>query len=136
MIKIHHTPSPTIAEIDFLSHKIIEEKPEFGTYYPFGFFIRNEKDEIIAGCNGCVAFGKIYTDQLWVHPDHRRQGLAQALMEHVHDYGRKQGCSMATLSTMSFQGALDFYTKLGYVVDFERKGCAGNSSCLFLRKML
>jgi GNAT superfamily N-acetyltransferase len=80
---------------------------------PFAFFIRDEKNQIIAGCNGSVIFGSIYTDQLWVHPDHRKNGLGHQLMEAVHDYGRRSGCSMATVATMSFQGAKSFYEKLG-----------------------
>lgn len=71
--------------------------------------MRDEHNQIIAGCNGSVIFGSIYTDQLWVHPDHRRIGLGHQLMEAVHDYGRKSECSMATVATMSFQGAKTFY---------------------------
>jgi len=32
-------------------------------------------------------------------------------MEAVHDYGRKSGCTMATVATMNFQGAKAFYEK-------------------------
>jgi hypothetical protein len=46
-------------------------------------------------------------------------------MEAVHSYGLKSGCSMATVTTMSFQDAKAFYEKLGYVVDFERSGVNG-----------
>ncbi|HQY23040.1 MAG TPA: GNAT family N-acetyltransferase [Gammaproteobacteria bacterium] len=53
----------------------------------------------------------IYTDQLWVHPDHRKKALGHQLMEAVHDYGRKSGCTMATVATMNFQGAKAFYEK-------------------------
>jgi GrpB-like predicted nucleotidyltransferase (UPF0157 family)/GNAT superfamily N-acetyltransferase len=37
---------------------------------------------------------------------------------------------------MSFQNGRVFYEKLGYQVDFERKGYVKNSSCLFLQKEL
>jgi hypothetical protein len=37
---------------------------------------------------------------------------------------------------MSFQGAREFYEKLGYVVDFERTGYTKNSSMLFMKKEL
>jgi ribosomal protein S18 acetylase RimI-like enzyme len=57
-------------------------------------------------------------------------------MEGVHDYGRENGCSMATVATMSFQNAKAFYEKLGYVVDFERSGYTQNSSCIFLKRSL
>ena len=83
-----------------------------------------------------MIFGSIYTDQLWVHPAHRTNGLGHQLMEAVHDYGRKLGCRIATVATMSFQGAKTFYKKLGYGLDFERPGYAQNSCCYFMRKEL
>ena len=124
------------ADINFLSQQINQETPEFGSAYPFGFFIRDNHDAIIAGCNGSVIFGVIYSDQLWVHPDYRKQGYARKLMESVHDYAREVGCTMATVQTMDFQNARPFYENLGYVCDFERPGYAKGSSCFFLRKTL
>ena len=55
-------------------------------------------------------------------------------MEKVHQFGIDEGCTMATVSTMSFQNAVDFYKKLGYAIDFEREGHVNNRRCLFLRK--
>jgi GNAT superfamily N-acetyltransferase len=135
-VNIQYTSTPASEDIDFLTQKINQETPEFGKAHPFAFFIRDDKNQIIAGCNGSVIFGSIYTDQLWVHPAHRKNGLGHKLIEAVETYGRKVGCSMATACTMSFQGALVFYEKLGYVSDFERPGYAQGSSCIFLRKEL
>ena len=135
-MNIEHTSTPASADIDFLTQKINKETPQFGEARPFAFFARNEHNQIIAGCNGSVIFGSIYTDQLWVNPDHRRTGLGYKLMEAVHDYGCKSGCRIATVATMTFQGAKSFYEKLGYVVDFERSGYTKDSSCLFMRKEL
>jgi GNAT superfamily N-acetyltransferase len=135
-MKIEFTKSPASIDIDFLTQKINQETPELGEAYPFAFFIRDENNQIIAGCNGSVIFGSIYTDQLWVHPDHRGNGLGHKLMAGVHDYGRENGCSMATVATMSFQSSKAFYEKLGYEVDFERSGYTQNSSCLFLKRSL
>lgn len=73
--------------IDILTQKINEVTPNFGEAYPFAFFIRDEHNHIIAGCNGSVIFGSIYTDQLWVHPNHRKAGLGHKLMAKVHEYG-------------------------------------------------
>ena len=61
---IEYTSTPASEDIDFLTHKINQETPEFGSAYSFAFFIRNEKNQIIAGCNRSVIFGSIYTDQL------------------------------------------------------------------------
>lgn len=135
-VNIQYTSTPASTDIDFLTNKINQETPKLGEAYPFAFFMRDDKNQIIAGCNGSVIFGSIYTDQLWVHPDHRNKGLGYQLMEAVHDYGRKSGCSMATVATMSFQGAKAFYEKLGYVTDFERQGYRRGSSCIFLKQSL
>ncbi len=56
-------------------------------------------------------------------------------MKHVHDYGRKVGCKIVTVVTMSFQSQ-GFYEKLGYKLDFERSGYVNGSSCLFLQLAL
>lgn len=135
-MKIEFTSTPESADIDFLTQKINEETPEFGSAFPFAFFIRDDLNEIIAGCNGSVVFGSIYTDQLWVDPNHRSSGLGHKLMMKVHDYGREKGCTMTTVATMTFQGAKAFYEKLGYIVDFERTGYTQNSSCIFLKRSL
>jgi GNAT superfamily N-acetyltransferase len=135
-MKIEFTNSPITDDIDFLTQKINEETLEFGKAHSFGFFVRDKQNQIIAGCNGSVIFGSIYTDQLWVDKNYRKSGLGKKIMEAVHDYGRKLDCSMATVGTMSFQNALTFYKKLGYVVDFERTGYNQNSSCLFMKKKL
>jgi ribosomal protein S18 acetylase RimI-like enzyme len=135
-MKIEYTHSPKSEDVDFLTAKINEEIKGYGSVFPFAFFIRNKDDQIIAGCNGYIIFGCIYTDQLWVDPNYRNQGFARSLMEKVHEYGRKQGYSMATLCTMSFQNAVNFYKKLGYKVDFERQGYAEDASYLFLRRDL
>ncbi len=82
-MNIEFTSTPASADIDFLTQKINQETPEFGKAHPFAFFIRDEKNQIIAGCNGSVIFGSIYTDQLWVHPNYRKNGLGHQLMEAV-----------------------------------------------------
>lgn len=135
-MNIQYTSTPESADIDFLTQKINTETPDFGSSFPFAFFIRDDNQQIMAGCNGSVVYGSIYTDQLWVDIPYRQTGLGLKLMEAVHKLGIEQGCQMATVATMSFQGAQTFYEKLGYIVDFEREGYAESSSCLFLRKNL
>lgn len=135
-MNIEKTLTPSIEDINFLTQKINQELPEFGSAYPFAFFVRNNAGDIIAGCNGSVVFGSIYTDQLWVHPDHRKVGLGRKLMERVHVFGREAGSNSAIVTTMSFQNALSFYEKLGYQIEFEREGYASASSCLLLRRNL
>lgn len=139
MNKIEKTLSPSSQDIDFLTARINESAKALGVEeeaYPFAFFMRDDQGNIIAGCNGSVVYGSIYTDQLWVDEAYRGQGVGSKLMEKVHDYGREIGCAMATVSTMSFQNASSFYEHLGYVCDFERAGHVCGTSCLFLCKSL
>ena len=74
-MNIEFTTNPHSADLDFLTQKINEETPDFGSAYSFAFFMRDEERAIIAGCNGSLIFGSIFTDQLWVHKGHRRKGL-------------------------------------------------------------
>jgi len=128
--------TPNQEDIEYLTDKINQESMEFGSTYNFGLFLRDEKNNIIAGCNGSVIYGCIYTDQLWVDHDRRNKDLGRQLMEAIENYGIENGCKMATVTTMSFQKARQFYEKLGYTVDFKRKGYIMNTSVIFLKKLL
>ena len=138
MQEIEFTLSPNSEDLNFLTKQINNETIGDIRYsaYPFAFFIKNDLNETIAGCNGSVIFGAIYTDQLWVHLKYRKMGLGKRLMQKVHDYGRSVGCTMSTVATMSFQKAKEFYEHLGYICDFERNGYANNANCIFLKKLL
>jgi hypothetical protein len=72
-LKIEDILRPSINDVEFLTRKLNNETPELGSTQPFSFFIRNNTDEIIAGCNSFVVFGAIYTDQPWVHQDWRKK---------------------------------------------------------------
>lgn len=136
MNKIEYTKNPATSDIDFLTKQINQETSEYGEAYPFAFFMRDDAAKIIAGANGFVIYGAIYTDQLWVDKDYRGQGFAKKLMAKVHEFGKLEGCKIATVQTMSFQDAQSFYEKLGYVQDFNRAGYINGSNCIFMRKAL
>lgn len=135
-MKIEHTVFPSNKDIEFLSRKINEETIDKGTSSQFAFFMRDENEQIIAGCSGSVIYGSIYTDLLWVHPDYREKGLGSQLMEKVHGYGHELHCKIATVTTMNFQRARGFYESLGYECDFERAGYIDGATCMFLKKTL
>lgn len=135
-MKIEHTSSPNSEDIEFLAQKIDEETSNHEIATPFAFFIRDDSGLIIAGCSGETMFKVIHTNQLWVNPNYRKQGLGKKLMEHVHAHGLHMGCHMATVLTMSFQNARIFYENIGYKCDLERAGYDIKSSCFFLRRLL
>ena len=62
-VNIQYTSAQASEDINFLTQKINQETPELGETHPFAFFLRDEKNQIIAGCNGSVIFGSIYTDE-------------------------------------------------------------------------
>ncbi|MFN3675907.1 MAG: aminoglycoside 6'-N-acetyltransferase [Sphingomonas pseudosanguinis] len=43
--------------------------------------------------NGCDGSPVLFLEGLFVDPDHRRRGVARALIAAVADWGRTQGCS-------------------------------------------
>lgn len=59
--------------------------------------------------------------QLWVHEEHRRQGLGSLLLRRFEADARTRGCSVFYLTTLSFQ-APDFYRRHGYAVAAEIAG--------------
>lgn len=133
---MEHTRDPSAQDIDFLTKQINEETSEYGHATPFAFFIRDDAGNILAGANGFILYGAVYTDQVWVDTNYRNQGYARKIMDTVHAFGKREGCQIATVQTMSFQGAQRFYEKLGYVQDFKRTGYTQGSACIFMRKAL
>jgi GNAT superfamily N-acetyltransferase len=52
---------------------------------------------------------------LYVHPEHRRQGIATALLEIAHQWAKAQGYSQVSLQVFSSNHAAQvLYQKLGY----------------------
>ena len=135
-MKIEYTSAPKNKDVNFLTDKLNDEAVGFGQLSPFAFYIRDDSNKIIAGCNGYIIYGCVHTSQLWVHADYRKTGLGRKLIETVHYYGIEMDCKRATLVTMSFQKAQGFYEKLGYKIDFERIGYANGASCFFLQREL
>ncbi len=69
-----------------------------------------------AGCAGmhCVC-GECYIDKVAVHPDFRRQGIAQALVQSLCDYAIEQNGEFITLEVrQSNAPAIALYKKLGF----------------------
>lgn len=134
-MQINFTEAPSSELINTLTDRINEETPSYGAVLPWAFSIQ-EEGELVAGCNGYYLFGVLYTDQLWVAESHRKQGLGRKLMEAVHAMGRKKGYKLATVHTMDFQGAIPFYQKIGYTIDFTRPGYTQGAHFLALSKKL
>lgn len=101
----------------------------------FAFFIRDENNKILGGCNGNTLYGSLYIDQLWITESLRNKGYGAELINAAEQFGKDKGCTFATVNTMDWE-ALEFYKKMGYEIEFERHGYSKNSTFYFLRKSL
>ena len=135
-MNIKYVKHPTACDINFITAKINQETLEYGQADSFAFFIKDDAGYIIAGANGFIMYGAIYTDQLWVDKNYRGRGFGCNIMHKIHDLGKSKKCTFATIQTMSFQDAQFFYKKLGYIQDFKRTGYIKNSDCILMKKIL
>ena len=136
---LSYTAHPKKKEIEVLTAGLNEDVEACGIKEKresFGFFLRDKDGVIVAGCNGFFIFGSIYVDKLWVSKIYRKKGLGKRLLYKIHALGKEKGCKISTLFTMNFQGAEEFYEKIGYTTYFRHSGYVGNSQCLFMVKDL
>lgn len=134
--QISYEPNPSSEEIQLLNNGISEQAIQKKGMKPLAFaafFIRDESGKMIGGCNTCNLYGCLYIDQLWLHEPLRGKGYGRQLMERVEALAKESGCYFMAVNTFDWE-ALDFYKKLGFYVEFERKGYEKNSTFYFLRK--
>ncbi len=101
----------------------------------FAYFIRDQNNNILGGCNGNTLYGCLYIDSLWVADSLRGQGYGTKLIGAAEQYGLEHACTFAAVDTMDWE-ALGFYKKLGFEIECERHGFIQDSICYFLRKSL
>lgn len=136
--EIIYTSDPKPDDTHFLGKGIIDYAIEKKGHEPleyFGFFIHDAENNIQGGCNGAILYGCLHVDQLYVIEALRGQGYGTQLMQAAEQLAREKDCTFLTVNTMDWE-ALEFYKKLGYYVEFTRKGYAKDSTFYFLRKDL
>ena len=102
---------------------------------PFGIFIKDSDGVVLGGINGFSCYGCLYVDMLWLKDELRKQGLGKKLMMEAEKIGCERRCTFSTVDTMDWE-ALPFYQKLGYSIEFVRKGFDKESKMYMLRKKL
>lgn len=133
---ITYAKNPSPEEVDILGNGIKEQakqKKDMNQLDFFAFFIRDEKGQVVGGCNGDNMYGSLFVGQLWVAEHLRGQGYGTKLMQAAEKLGKESGCNFMAVNTFDWE-ALDFYKKLGFYVEFERHGFDKNSVFYFLRK--
>jgi GNAT superfamily N-acetyltransferase len=110
---------PSSEELQFLEDRLYEfnsRQTGQDDGQLFAIFIRDERQEILAGLSGWTWAHACEIQTLWVHPAFRRQGYGQRLLEAAEQEAQTRGCSVILLSSYSFQ-APAFYQKCGYTLE-------------------
>ena len=102
---------------------------------PFAFSYFDEEDNFIAGIEGYDIYGGLYIDLLFVANKFRRNKYGSQLVNKAVELAIKRKCNFIYLSTMDFE-AKPFYEKLGFEVEYIRKGYRQSSSMYYLKKQL
>lgn len=115
--------------------KLAMEKKQLQPFKGCAFSIRDNKRNIIAGTTAVIYYGCMFIELLWVSPSYRKQGLATKLIKRLEEEAANNKCTMITITTMDWE-AKPLYEKLGYKLEFERRGYYADSIRYFLRKDL
>ena len=110
--------TPTESEIQYLRNALDQynqERVGHDGHTPIRLVEYNERGDIVGGLLGGTYWGWMYVDLLWVHQDHRNQGIGSRLLRTAEAEALCRGCHHVHLDTMSWQ-APEFYAKHGYEI--------------------
>ena len=116
--------TPSSGELQFLEDRLYEynsQQTGRDDGQLFAFFIRNDQQEIVAGCSGWTWAAACEIQTLWVHPSLRGQGHGRELLEAAEQEARAHGCKVIQIESYSFQ-APGFYQKCGYKLAWHLDG--------------
>ncbi|WP_420421741.1 GNAT family N-acetyltransferase [Simkania sp.] len=113
---------PTIVE------KMVEEghakdEKKSGTpchYKKFALVSKNDEGKVFGVLSAYTAYAEVYVDDIWVHPDYRKQGNGKRLLLALEERFEGKGFNNINLVTSAFQ-APDFYKKCGFQLEFVRE---------------
>jgi GNAT superfamily N-acetyltransferase len=76
---------------------------------------RDSNSKVIGGVVGEAYWGWVNFTTVWVHPEHRRRGLASRMLKVAEAEAARMGYTQAYLDTFSFQSP-DLYLQSGYEI--------------------
>ena len=130
---------PTKEELDFLENRLYEyNSQQTGREdgHLFAFFIRDERQEILAGLSGWTWAKACEIKALWVHSSCREKGYGRQLLEAAEQEAWARGCLVIMLSSYSFQ-APGFYQKCGYELAWKLEDFPpGHQHCVLVKRLL
>jgi ribosomal protein S18 acetylase RimI-like enzyme len=106
-----------------------------GHFDPICVTARDSKSTVIGGVVGEAYWGWVNFTTVWVHPEHRRQGIASEMLQQAEAEAARLGYTQAYLDTFSFQSP-DLYLRLGYEVFGQLDNFPADSKRVFMRKAL
>jgi GNAT superfamily N-acetyltransferase len=99
-------------------------------------FIRDENGEILGSITAQTYYWNyLEIAFLWVHEEHRSQGIASRLLADAEQEAVARGCTRSQLDTFNFQ-TLGFYLKAGYKEFGSIQGFGGTHQCHYLHKTI
>jgi ribosomal-protein-alanine N-acetyltransferase len=88
----------------------------------FCFVAKDESGQVVGFCSFWRVLDELHVNNLAVTPDHRRAGIASALLRHVFDEGARLGATRATLEVRrSNEAARMLYERFGFRVAGVRR---------------
>ncbi len=102
-------------------------------YHQLYIKVENDKNELIGGIYGKIAWRWLYIDLLWVHPEHRSEGIGKKLMQSIEKEANAREVFSYYVSTASFQAPV-FYQKMGYQICGEIKDLPPGYTTYFFKK--
>lgn len=88
-------------------------------YTSYALLIKNAHHMIVGALQAYTAYAEVYIEDIWVHPEYRRQGLGKKLLEYLENAFIGKGYNNINLVTSHFQ-APGFYKKCGFEIEFTR----------------
>jgi ribosomal protein S18 acetylase RimI-like enzyme len=130
--------NPDPKDVQFLDDQINEFNFATTGIYDgelLAIFLRNDKNEIMAGVYGWTWGGTCEIRYLWVHADWRGRGLGRDLLGQAEAEAIRRGCHQIVLDTHSFQ-APGFYARLGYQIIGRHQDYPQGYQAYYLEKKL
>ena len=127
----------TTVECKFVSDQIDHfrqlKEPAAKQISSYGFFLM-EENCIYGGIYGQIFLKCLQIHELWIDESLRRKGYGSALLARTEEYSLSKGATFVVIGSYEYYGALDFYLKNGYFIEYERKGFENRWSQFLLRK--
>ena len=112
---------------------ILEKNLPYQDSSYIGLCLRDENNKNLAILSYRISWHTIHIKHFAViQKQNRKSGYGTKLMKALSEIAKKEKINLIFLETMSFQ-ALDFYKKLGFEIEFTRKGLVNGVEKHFLK---